>query len=46
MEEEDVEVDQENTETNSASGSVHIQIYSLPQSVLDFIFNVYCRILI
>lgn len=28
MEEEDVEVDQENAETNSAGGNVHIQIYS------------------
>lgn len=46
--EEDVEVDQENTETNSASGNVHIQICFLLQSVLDFIhvFNVYSRILI
>lgn len=46
MEEEDVEVDQENTETNSASGNVHIQICFLLQSVLDLIFNVYSRILI
>lgn len=28
MEEEDVEVDQENAETNSAGGNVRIQIYS------------------
>lgn len=28
MEEEDVEVDQENSETNSAGGNVRIQIYS------------------
>lgn len=28
MEEEDVEVDQENAETNSAGGNVGIQIYS------------------
>lgn len=35
MEEEELEVDQENAETNSAGGNVRIQIY---------IFNVYCRI--